>query len=204
MITSYLPTFTWKFCICVTKLPCQKSKFQVYTCTYQLAVHSYAVWPLQRSSNSRDIDRIWTAGPHIGRLPGVPEWCGHCWLDIPWAAWQPAEGLPEVLRGPPHTEPWQVPVIPGAVIHGTSSEGEIIDPEKLQNVQAYSRTLSSVERSYCMTWWELLAIVKMEHFHKYLYGQEFHRQINHLTLTSLLSFKNLEGQMACLVHCPQE
>jgi hypothetical protein len=43
----------------------------------------------------------------------------------------------------------------------------------------------------------------MEHFHKYLYGQEFHLHIDHSTLTSLLSFKNLEGQMVCLVHCPQ-
>jgi hypothetical protein len=51
---------------------------------------------------------------------------------------------------------------------------------------------------------KLLAIVKMEHFHEYLCGQEFHLHIDHSTLTSLLSFKNLEGQMACLVHCPQE
>jgi hypothetical protein len=38
----------------------------------------------------------------------------------------------------------------------------------------------------------------MEHFH------EFHLHIDNSTLTSLLSFKNLEGQMAYLVHCPQE
>jgi hypothetical protein len=36
--------------------------------TYQLAVHSYAVWPLQCSSNIRNTDGIQIAGPHKGCL----------------------------------------------------------------------------------------------------------------------------------------
>jgi hypothetical protein len=47
----------------------------------------------------------------------------------------------------------------------------------------YSRTLSKTKRNYCVTWWELLAIGKMlEHFHRYLCGQEFHSLFDHSTL----------------------
>jgi hypothetical protein len=50
-----------------------------------------------------------------------------------------------------------------------------------------------------------LAIVKtMEHFHKFLYRQELHLHKDHSSLTWLLSFKNLEEQMACWVRCLQE
>jgi hypothetical protein len=42
-------------------------------------------------------------------------------------------------------------------------------------VAYYSKTLFRDEKNYCMTEWELLAIVKiLEHFHEYLYRQEFH------------------------------
>jgi hypothetical protein len=35
-----------------------------------------------------------------------------------------------------------------------------------------SKMLNKAERNYCVTWLELLAIVRtLEHFHKYLYGQ---------------------------------
>jgi hypothetical protein len=58
--------------------------------------------------------------------------------------------------------------------------------------------LNKAERNYCVTRSELLAIVRMlEHFHKYLYGQEFHLCTDHSALTLLMSFKNLEGQTAC-------
>jgi hypothetical protein len=36
----------------------------------------------------------------------------------------------------------------------------------------------------------------LEHFNKYLYRQEFHLHTDHSALTWLMSFKNLEGQMA--------
>jgi hypothetical protein len=50
------------------------------------------------------------------------------------------------------------------------------------------------ERNYYVRWWELLAIVSpLEHFHKYLYGQEFHLRTDHSALTWLTSFKNLSA-----------
>jgi len=69
----------------------------------------------------------------------------------------------------------------------------------------FSKTLSKAERNYCVTRRELLAIVKtLEHFHKYLYGQELHLRTDHSTLTWLLSFRNLEGQTARWVQRLQE
>jgi hypothetical protein len=69
----------------------------------------------------------------------------------------------------------------------------------------FSKTLSKAERNYCVTRRELLAIVKtLEHFHKYLYGQEFHLRTDHSALTWLLSFRNLEGQTARWVQRLQE
>ena len=60
-----------------------------------------------------------------------------------------------------------------------------------------SAKLSKAKRNYCVTHRELLAIVKtLEHFHKYVYGQEFHLRTDHSALTWLLYFRNLEGQTA--------
>jgi hypothetical protein len=64
----------------------------------------------------------------------------------------------------------------------------------------YSKTLNKAERNYCVTRRELLAIVKSpEHFHKYLYGQEFHLHTDHSALTWLMSFKT-----ACWIQRLQE
>jgi hypothetical protein len=64
-------------------------------------------------------------------------------------------------------------------------------------VAYYSKTLSRAERKYCLTRWELLAIVKtLEHFHECFYGQESHLRTDHSTLIWLLGSKNLEGQTA--------
>jgi hypothetical protein len=61
----------------------------------------------------------------------------------------------------------------------------------------YSKTLNKAERNYLVTRRELIAIVKtLEHFHKYLHGQEFHLRTDHSALTWLMSFKNVEGQTA--------
>jgi hypothetical protein len=69
----------------------------------------------------------------------------------------------------------------------------------------YSKTLNMAERNYCVTRRELLAIVRtLEHFHKYLYRQEFHLRTDHSALTWLLSFKNLEGQTARWIKRLQE
>jgi hypothetical protein len=41
-------------------------------------------------------------------------------------------------------------------------------------VACYRRTLFRAEKNYCMTQWQLMAIVKtVDHFRKYLYGQQF-------------------------------
>jgi hypothetical protein len=72
-------------------------------------------------------------------------------------------------------------------------------------ISYYSKTLSKAEKNYCVTRRELLAIVKsLEHFHKYLYGQEFHLRTDHTALTWLMSFKNLEGQTARWMQRLQE
>jgi hypothetical protein len=48
----------------------------------------------------------------------------------------------------------------------------------------YSKTLNKAERNYCFTRRELLAMVRtLEHFHKYLYGQQFHLRTDHSALT---------------------
>ena len=72
-------------------------------------------------------------------------------------------------------------------------------------VAYFSKTLSKAERNYCVTRRELLAMVRtLEHFHKYLYGQQFHLRTDHSALTWLLNFKNLEGQTARWVQRLQE
>jgi hypothetical protein len=69
-----------------------------------------------------------------------------------------------------------------------------------QVVAYYSMTVSRGVCNYCVTWQELLAIVKMlENIHKYLYRQVFHLHTNHSSLKWLLSFKDLKGQTACWV-----
>jgi hypothetical protein len=50
-----------------------------------------------------------------------------------------------------------------------------VQGRKERVIAYYSKTLSRAEINYCVTRRELLAIVRtLEHFHKYLYGQEFH------------------------------
>jgi hypothetical protein len=72
-------------------------------------------------------------------------------------------------------------------------------------ISYYSKTLKKAERNYCVTRRELLAIVEsLKHFHKYLYGQEFHLHTDHSALTWLMNFMNLEGQTVCWIQCLQE
>jgi hypothetical protein len=69
----------------------------------------------------------------------------------------------------------------------------------------FSKMLNKAERNDCITRRELLAIVRtLEHFHKYLYGQEFHLRTDHSALTWLMNFKNLEGQTARWIQRLQE
>jgi hypothetical protein len=101
---------------------------------------------------------------------------------------------------------------PGEFIIDTDASNVMIGGELSQvqdgneRVVAYFRkTLCKAERNYCVTHRELLAIVKtLEHFHKYLYGQELHLRTDHSALMWLLSFRNLEGQTARWVQRLQE
>jgi len=72
------------------------------------------------------------------------------------------------------------------------------EQEGTEKVIAYfSRVLSKVERNYCVTRRELLAMVKsIKHFHHYLYGRRFLIRTDHASLKWLMTFKDLEGQLA--------
>ena len=72
-------------------------------------------------------------------------------------------------------------------------------------VTYYSRVLSAPECRYCVTRWELLAVVKaVKHFHVYLYGRKFLLRTDHAALHWLLSFRQPEGQVACWIERLQQ
>lgn len=61
----------------------------------------------------------------------------------------------------------------------------------------FSRIFGKAERNYCVTCRELLAIVdSVKTFHCYLYGRKFLIRTDHVSLKWLMSFKNLERQLA--------
>jgi len=61
----------------------------------------------------------------------------------------------------------------------------------------FSRVFNKLEKNYCVTRRELLAIVEsLKSFHHYLYGNRFIVRTDHISLRWLMSFKNLEGQLA--------
>jgi hypothetical protein len=72
---------------------------------------------------------------------------------------------------------------------------------KVQDVQDhviayYSKTLNKAEGIYCVTRRELPIVRTQEHFHKYLYGQDFHMLTDISALNWTISFKKFEGQTA--------
>ena len=73
-----------------------------------------------------------------------------------------------------------------------------IDANGRERVIAYgSRTLSKLERQYCVTWRELLAVVAFtDHFRHYLLGEPFTLRTDHGFLTWLSNFKEPTGQLA--------
>jgi hypothetical protein len=74
-----------------------------------------------------------------------------------------------------------------------------------QVVAYYSKSPSNAERSYCVTRLELLAIVRtLEHFHNYLYGQEFFVRTDPSAHPWLMSLKNFDGQTAHWIQHQQE
>ena len=61
----------------------------------------------------------------------------------------------------------------------------------------FSRSLSRAEKNYCVTRKELLAIIAAaEHFIYFLYGQKFVIRTDHSALQWLMSFRNVQGQLA--------
>ncbi|KAJ8348858.1 hypothetical protein SKAU_G00274470 [Synaphobranchus kaupii] len=78
----------------------------------------------------------------------------------------------------------------GAVLSQEDEDGERV-------VAYYSRALGKVERNYCVTRRELLAVVRaLHHFRPYLQGSHFLLRTDHASLTWLLTFKDPEGQVA--------
>jgi len=64
-------------------------------------------------------------------------------------------------------------------------------------ISYFSRVLNRAERNYCVTRRELLSIVEsIKAFHHYLYGRKFVVRTDHASLKWLLSFKDVEGQLA--------
>jgi hypothetical protein len=66
-----------------------------------------------------------------------------------------------------------------------------------REIAYYSKKLNKAYRNFYVIGKELIAIVRiLEHFHKYLYGQELHMRREHSAFTWFMNFKNLEGQPA--------
>jgi len=66
-----------------------------------------------------------------------------------------------------------------------------------KGVAYFSRVLSKAEKNYRVTRRKLLALVQsIKHFHHYLYGRCFLICTDHASLRWLMSFKDLEGQLA--------
>jgi len=61
----------------------------------------------------------------------------------------------------------------------------------------FNQVLNKIEKNYCVTRRELLAIVQsVKSFHHYLYWQKILIRIDHALLKWLISFKDLEDQLA--------
>ncbi|GAB1869457.1 RNA-directed DNA polymerase [Camponotus japonicus] len=69
----------------------------------------------------------------------------------------------------------------------------------------FSKVLSKTERNYCVTRRELLAVVdSLKFFRHYLLGRKFIIRTDHISLKWLMSFKDLEGQLARWLERLQE
>jgi hypothetical protein len=142
------------------------------------------------------------------------------WLDTCSKCTSSSCSVPAVLRNPPklnlekcqfcQKEVWYLG-------HITSPEGITSNPKKLTAIQEWLIPKNKHKiKSFpglCMHYRQFISgftntmkpLTKLtqekqafqwtlEHFHKYLYGQEFHLHTDHTALTWLMSFRNLEGQ----------
>lgn len=81
--------------------------------------------------------------------------------------------------------------------HGIGAVLSQVQDGEEKIIAYFSRVFSKQERNYCITRRELLAAVDaMKSFHHYLYGRRFTVRTDHISLRWLLSFRNLEGQLA--------
>ena len=89
--------------------------------------------------------------------------------------------------------------------HGLGAVLSQIQDGKEKVLAYYSRVFNKAERNYCVTRRELLAIVdSFKTFHHYLYGRKFLVRTDHVSLRWLMSFKDLEGQLARWLERLQE
>lgn len=76
---------------------------------------------------------------------------------------------------------------------------------KKKVIAYFSKVLSKAERNYCVTRRELLAVVdSLKSFRHYLLGRKFVIRTDHVSLKWLMSFKDLEGQLARWLERLQE
>ncbi|XP_071580542.1 uncharacterized protein [Temnothorax nylanderi] len=81
--------------------------------------------------------------------------------------------------------------------HGIEAVLSQLQGEEEKVIAYFSRVLSKSERNYCVTRRELLAVIdSVKSFHHYLYGRKFLVRTDHVSLRWLMSFRNLEGQLA--------
>lgn len=81
--------------------------------------------------------------------------------------------------------------------HGIGAVLSQLQGKEEKVIAYFSRVFSKTERNYCITRRELLAVVDaVKSFHHYLYGRKFQVRTDHISLRWLMSFRNLEGQLA--------
>jgi len=69
--------------------------------------------------------------------------------------------------------------------------------EEEKIIAYFSRVLNKAERNYCVTRRELLAMVEsIKSSRHYLLGRRFIIRTDHFSLKWLMSFRDLEGQLA--------
>lgn len=89
--------------------------------------------------------------------------------------------------------------------HGIGAVLSQVQGDQERVISYFSHVLSKTERNYCVTRRELLAIVEAVKFYRhYLYGAKFIIRTDHSSLRWLMSFKELDGQLARWIERLQE
>jgi len=79
-----------------------------------------------------------------------------------------------------------------------------IQEGKERGIAYYSKVFSKTEKNFCVTHKDLLAVIdSTDFFLHYLYGRKFVIRTDHISLKWLMSFRNLEGQLARLEQMQQ-